>query len=368
MKDELTFIKLPPVWLFRLMSGLRQMINTIHYKLVPANVAVFEKAQKFWIAKALGVACELNLADIIGSGFMSIDSLARETGTDRSALYRLMRALASDGIFREIKPMVFVNTPESKALMEGNGSMKYMIRQQMNRTNWEIVNELGYSIETGNSGAIKVLGTDIFDHLRNSPEKNELYNKAMTNTSDISAAAVISAYDFSGIKKMIDIGGGEGYLLSAILSKYPSMQGVVFDFKHVVETADKNFKIFGIENRAETAHGNFFETIPAGGDAYMMKNIIHAFDDPTCINLLNKVREAMMPDSRLLILDAVIRMDNKPSFGKIFDLQMLLGTKGGKERTENEFDVLLQQSGFQLKRIVDTVSPFSIVEAVVAVN
>lgn len=366
MKDEQTFIKLPPVWLFRLMTGLRQMIYKIHSKLVPANVAVFEKAQKFWIAKALGVASDLNLADIIGSGFMSIESLAKETNTDVSSLYRLMRALASDGIFREIKPMVFVNTSLSKALMEGDGSMKYMIKQQMNKINWEIVNELEYSIETGDSAAVKVLGMDIFEHLKNTPEKNDLYNKAMTNTSDISAAAVISAYDFSGIKKLVDVGGGEGYLLSAILTKYSSISGIVFDFKHVVENSEKNFKKFGIENRVEAIPGDFFKSIPEGGDAYMMKNIIHAFDDNTCVNLLNKVREVMEPKSRLLILDAVIRMDNKPSFGKLFDLQMLLGTRGGKERTEKEFNAILQESGFELKRIVDTVSPFSIVEAVIA--
>lgn len=365
MEDQKTISNLPPVWFLKILSWIRERIYNLHARLVPANVAVFEKTQRFWIAKALGVACDLNIADIIGSGFMSVESLAKETATDAPSLYRLMRALASDGIFREIKPMVFVNTSLSKALMEGKGSMKYMVKQQMNKNNWDIVGELGYSVETGNCSAVKVLGVDIFEHLKNSPEKNELYNKAMTNTSDISAAAVVSAYDFSEIKKLADIGGGEGYLLSVILSKYPSMTGVVMDLPHVVETAIKNFKKFGVDTRAEMLPGDFFETIPDDPDAYIMKNIIHAFDDSTCIFLLKKIREVMKPRNKLLILDAVIRNDNKPSFGKIFDLQMLIGTTGGKERTQTEFENILQQSGLKLKRVVATASPFSIVEAVI---
>ena len=365
MKDYPNITKLPPVRLFRVLTRIRELIYRIHSRLVPANIAVFEKAQRFWISKALGVACNLSLADIIGIGSRSVDFLAQETNTHPQSLCRLMRALASDGIFRETEPMVFVNTSLSKALMEGKGSMKYMIWHQMNNTNWDIVNELGYSVKSGNSSAVKLLGMDIFDHLEKSPERNTLYNKAMTNTSDISSATIVSAYDFSGIKKLVDIGGGEGYLLSVILTKYPGMKGIVIDFPHVVEAATENFKNFGIENRAEAIPGDFFETIPAGADAYIMKNILHVFDDSTCIRLLKKIREVIEYGGRLLIVDTVIRLDNKPSFGKILDLQMLVGTTGGKERTKGEFDILLQQSGFKLKRVVDTVSPFSIVEAVV---
>ncbi len=175
----------------------------------------------------------------------SVEALAKETNTHPHSLYRLMRALASDGVFLEKEPKVFVNTSLSKALMEGKGSMKYMVQHQMNNTNWDVVNELGYSIRTGKSSAVKLFGTDIFEHLKNSPEKNELYNKAMTNTSDIASAAIVSAYDFTGIYKLVDIGGGEGYLLSVILSQFPKMNGIVFDFPHVIKNALKNFEKFG---------------------------------------------------------------------------------------------------------------------------
>lgn len=331
--------------------------------MVPANIAVFEKTQLFWIAKSLGVACELNLADLIGEGSRSVDSMAEETNTHAPSLYRLMRALASDGIFFEKQPGIFVNTSLSKALMEGKGSMKYMIQHQMNNTNWDVVNELGYSIKTGKSVAVKLFGTDIFEHLKNSPDKNELYNKAMTNTSDISSSAIVSAYDFSNIHNLIDIGGGEGYLLSVILSQYPNMNGTVLDLPHVVEDAKENFRKFEVENRAEVLAGDFFDSIPVKADAYIMKNIIHAFDDSTCIRILEKVRDVMDPGARLLIVDTVIPLNNKPAFGKIFDLQMLIGTNGGKERTKYEFENLLQQAGYKMNRVVDTASPFSIVEA-----
>lgn len=366
MKDSRNIKKLPPIWFLQVLNKIRELAYRIYSRIVPANVAVFEKTQRFLIAKALGVACELNLADIIGTESRSIDFLAQETNTHPQSLYRLMRALASDGIFWEKESMVFVNTSMSKALMEGKGSMKYMILHQMNSTNWDIVNELDYSVKSGKSSAARIFGTDIFNHLKNSPEKNKLYNKAMTNTSDISSAIIVSAFDFSGIKKLVDIGGGEGYLLSIILKKYPRMNGTVLDFPHVVEAAKQNFKKFGIENRAEALPGDFFESIPAGADAYLMKNILHAFDDPICIRILLKVKAVMAPDARLLIVDTVIRLDNRPSFGKILDLNMLIGTTGGKERTKDEFEILLQQSGFKIKRVLDTGSPFSIVEAVLS--
>jgi len=364
MKNPHKITKLPPVWFLRILTKVRELIYRIHSRMVPASIAVFEKTQRFWIAKSLGVACDLNLADIIGEGSRTVDFLAKETNTHPPSLYRLMRALASDGVFLETESKVFVNNSLSKALMEGKGSMKYMIQHQMNKINWDVVNELGYSIKTGNSAAVKVLGTDIFEHLKNSPEKNELYNKAMTNTSDISSSAIVSAYDFSGIKNLVDIGGGEGFLLSVILSQYPKMKGTILDFPHVVESAKANFKKFAVEDRANEIGGDFFVSISERADAYIMKNIIHAFDDPTCIRILQKIKSVMEPKARLLIVDTVIRMDNKPAFGKIFDLQMMIVTSGGKERTKDEFENLLQQSGFSLKRVVDTASPFSIVEAV----
>jgi len=242
--------------------------------------------------------------------------------------------------------------------------MKYMIEHQLNETSWDIMGQLGKSVKTGKNVAREKLGMDIFEHLSKDEKKNELYNRAMTNTSVLASAAFLAAYNFKGIKKIADIGGGQGYLLSIILHKYKKMRGIVFDLPHVVVNAESNFKKFGVEKRAESVEGDFFENIPAGCDAYIMKNILHAFDEKSSIELLKSIHEAMPKNGKILIMEAVIGEDNKPAFGKIFDLQMMIGTDGGKERTQKEFENILKKAGFKFTRVIHTVSPFSIVEAI----
>lgn len=354
----------PPAALFSIIKGLRTFFRKMENAFIPPTVVVFEKAQQIWIAKALGVACEMNLADFLKSGPKKIEEIAKESNTHTLSLYRLMRALAGEGIFKESQGRVFSNTRLSEALTSKAGSMKYMIQHQMNETNWRIIGKLDYSIATGQNAAREVLGTNIFDHLAKNPEKNELYNKAMTNTSALSSAAILAAYSFRDFKCAVDIGGGEGHLLANILKKNGHLRGILFDFAHVVKNAGTTFDQSGTGDRVQIVPGNFFETIPEGGDAYIMKNILHAFDDPTCIGLLKNIRNNMKNKARLLIIETVISENNKPEFGKLFDLQMLLGTDGGKERTQKEFQFILEEAGFRLKRVIPTVSPFSIVEAV----
>lgn len=364
MESEIKLPWVPPAGLFGVIKGLRVLLRRLESALVPPNVAVFEKAQQIWIAKAIGVACDLNLADILKTDRKSIEQIALESNTHAPSLYRLMRALAGEGIFREMPGKIFANTRLSAALTGEPGSMKYMIRHQLHHTNWEMLGLLKYSVRTGETAAKKVLGTDIFEYLSQHPEKNELYNKAMTNTSDLSGAAILSAYSFRNQKKIVDIGGGEGHLLAKILQRYQQSEGILFDFEHVVATAYETFERTGTASRVQITGGNFFESIPAGGDVYMMKNILHAFDDQTCVGLLKNIGGNMAPGARLLIIETVIGENNKPEFGKLFDLQMLLGTDGGKERTRREFEAILSGAGFKLAKVVPTVSPFSIVEAV----
>jgi len=242
--------------------------------------------------------------------------------------------------------------------------MKYMIEHQLNETSWDIMGQLDISVKTGKNVARKKLGMDIFEHLSKDEKKNDLYNRAMTNTSALASAAFLAAYNFKGIKKIADIGGGQGYLLSIILHKYSKMKGLVFDLPHVVVNAESNFIKFGVENRAEAVKGDFFDNVPVGCDAYILKNILHAFDDETSVEVLKRIFEAMPNNGKILIMEAVIREDNKPAFGKIFDLQMMIGTDGGKERTQKEFKNILTKAGFKFKKVIHTVSPFSIVEAI----
>ena len=355
---------IPPVWFFRIIQKLRLWLKRIDSRLMPSTVIVYEKAQAFWMSKAIGVAGDLNIADMLVPGPMKVEEIALATHTNPNALYRLMRALAGEGIFKESKDRVFSNTNLSKGLAEVKGSMKYMIRHQVNETNWKIIGNLGYSISTGKSAAREILGTDAFSHLEKNPEINELYNRAMTDTSALSSAAFLAAYSFKNSKLIVDIGGGEGYLLSMILKKYKQLNGIVFDLPHVVKAAVQNFKKFGVGDRANAVEGDFFNAVPSGGDIYVMKNILHAFDDEVCISLLENIGKAMERGTKLLIMEAVIEENNKPAYGKMFDLQMLIGTDGGKERTQKEFETILKNSRFTLKKVIPTVSPFSIVEAI----
>ncbi len=362
MKEVKNFT-IPPFWIFRLSQKIRLFLRRLELKMVPSSVAVFEKAQAFWISKAIGVSCDLGVADYLLSGPKPINEIASKINADQQALYRLLRALAGEGIFKETGEKVFSNTPLSLGLAETSGSMKNMIRHQLNQTNWEIIGQMGYSIKTGKCSSGEILGTDIFTHLERNPEKNELYNLAMSETSALASAAFLAAYTFNQSRVVVDIGGGEGYLLSVILQKHPHLRGLLFDLPHVIKKADISFEKSGTGERASSIGGSFFETIPANGDTYIMKNILHAFDDSTAVKILRNIFNQIQKGTKLLIMEAVIEENNQPAFGKVFDLQMLIGTEGGKERTRKEFEQILKSSGFVIKRVIATVSPFSIVEA-----
>lgn len=356
---------LPPAWLFRLIKEVRLFLQKCYYRLTPPQIAVFEKSQGFWIAKAIGVACELNLADIIGREALTVQEIAKRSGSEPAPLYRLLRSLAGEGIFKEKKDQVFVNTPFSMAMMDGGNSMKYMIQHQLNETNWRVVNEMKYTVQSGHNGASKILGRDIFEHLEAHSDKNELYNKAMTNTSTATAMAVLSAYNFKNIEILADIGAGQGQLLFHILRAYPGMKGLVFDQEHVVDKAYEMAVQMGVSDRVQAIAGDFFGEIPLQADACILKNILHAFNDDRCISLLKKIRPLIRPaNGKVLLIENVIKNDNKPAFGKLLDLQMMIGTDDGKERTAEEFEKLFEACGFKLGKIIQTVSPFSIVEGI----
>ena len=355
---------IPPVGVYAIIMGLRSFFKKLYFKFVPANMAVFEKARGFWIAKSIGVACELNLAEIIGEQELSVEEIAKQSNTDPSALYRLMRALSSEGIFKETKSKVFQNSDYSHALIEAPGNLKNMILHQMSQSNWQLVNELKTSVISGKNSAQKLFGTDIFTHLQINPEKNEIYNKAMSETSLLASASIVSAYSFNGIDTLADIGGGEGMLLCTILQKNKALKGILFDLPHVVETAAEMVKDFGLEDRIKIVEGSFFETALPTADTYLMKNILHAFDDEICIQLLKLLGKFMIGKGKILLVEAVIENNNKEAFGKMLDLQMLIGTENGRERTEAEFSRLFEAAGFRLNRVVKTVSPFCVIEGI----
>jgi hypothetical protein len=364
MKKEIKIPRFPPARVVKFTDSIKNFLMRTARKMGPKSMAIFELSQGIWIARAIGVAVELELADKLSDGPKTAAELAGLTETNPENLYRLLRALASYGIFREKSNKTFFMTPLANGMKSGKGSMKNMIIHQHNTVNWQMVGEMNYCIKTGKDVAVKILGMDIFEHLKRNPDKNRLYNLAMTETSEIASATVLSAYNFSRQKRLVDIGGGHGYLLSIILYRYPKLEGILFDLPHVVEGAKETIEKLGVENRVSIVPGDFFKAVPEGADTYILKCIIHAFDDEKCIALLKNIHLAMTDAGKLLMVEVVIPEDNSPSFGKIFDLQMLIGAPGGKERTRKEFEDILSRAGFKLKRVVPTVSHFSIIEAV----
>jgi len=364
MQDHIVIAKYPPVFIARLVNCLRIALIRLSRRLAPANIVVFDMLQQFWLSKAIGVAAELGLADILKKSSLKIDELALKSACNKDALLRMMRVLTSNGIFKERKDGCFVMTPLAEALCEGENTMKHMIIHHQNPAHWVMFGELMETVKTGKSVSDKVLGMEPFEFLAKNPARNATFNRAMSDSSKMLAAAVLSAYNFSPCHTIADIGGGEGYLLASILYKYPAVKGVLFDQPHVVNEAKVTFDYFGVSKRAQIVEGSFFEHVPGNADAYLLKSIIHDWNDDDSIRILSNIRQCMPETAKILIVEAVIEKGNSPSLAKMLDMLMLVVKKGGKERTAEEYKDILNRSGLKVLRTYKTVSPFCIIEAV----
>ncbi|MGB7921759.1 MAG: methyltransferase, partial [Pyrinomonadaceae bacterium] len=233
--------------------------------------------------------------------------------------------------------------------------------------NWQAWGDILHSVKTGETAFEHVFGMGFFQHLDRHPESAKVFSEAMTSGSEPFNAAVTAAYDFSTIKEIVDVGGGHGSFISTILKAYPEMKGILFDVPHVSEGARCRLRAEGVADRCRVVAGDFLESIPEGADAYIMKHIIHDWDEASAINILKNCRRAMRPDAKLLLVEGVLSCGDTPAIGKLVDLQMLL-MPGGRERTEEEYRQLLEAAGFRLTSITPTRSPLSVIEGAVMVN
>jgi hypothetical protein len=315
-------------------------------------------------AQALSVAAKLGVADLLKEQAMSADELAQALGVQARPLYRLLRALASVGVFTEDTQGRFHLTPLAEPLRsdapESVRSFAIYFGADWHHRVW---GELGYSVQTGQAAFEKIYGKPFFDYLAENPVPAQDFNNAMTSHSASDSAAVVNAYDFTGINKIIDVGGGHGALLATILAKYPQMSGVLFDAPYVVAGAGEVIKAHGVSGRCEAVGGDFFASVPAGGDTYIMRHIIHDWDDERALTILKNCHQAMTENGRLLVVEIVIPEGNAPSLGKFLDLAMLV-LVNSFERTAAEYSALFAQAGFKITRIVPTASPLSVIEAV----
>jgi hypothetical protein len=276
-----------------------------------------------------------------------------------------MRALASLGVFKETGNRVFAQTPMSEALVtKPAGSMRAMALFCGDKAHMQAWGEMLHSVRTGETAFVKAKGEGFFPYIKKHPEIGEIFDQAMSSFASVTHGAVIKAYDFKPIKVLADIGGGHGSFLADIVKANERLRGILFDQPHVIEGAKKMGFISAKEvgGRIEAKGGSFFEGVPAGADAYMMKHIIHDWSDDHCRTILKHIQGVMPKDGKLLVVENVIRPGNDPDFGKFLDLEMLAMTDGGRERTEAEFAALFASAGFRLTRIVTTESPACVVE------
>ncbi len=316
----------------------------------------------YWISQAINAAAKLGVADHIEAGVRDPKILAHKTQTQPHALYRLLRALASIGIFKEDAAGHFDHTPMSELLVDRLGSMRApsLLNGDEHYASW---GDLVYSVQTGQPAFDRIYGKPIFPWLAEHPEQAKIFDAAMTGIHGPETQAMVDAYDFTGIQRLVDIGGGNGTLLCAILQKQPALQGILYDLPGVIERSKVRIAEQGLADRCECVAGSFFESVAPGGDAYLMRHIIHDWNDEQCHTILSHCRRAMQPGNKLLIIECVIEPGNAPGWSKFLDLNMLV-LPGGMERTEAEFRTLLTKAGFELKRIVPTRTEVSVLESV----
>jgi ubiquinone/menaquinone biosynthesis C-methylase UbiE len=330
----------------------------------PPPVVLLQMIAGFWLSRALYLAAKLGLADLLQEGPKSSADLAQQTGTHAPSLYRVLRALASVGVFTEDAQRRFALTPLGETLRSDvPGSLRAFTISELGEDHYPAWGEVLHSVRTGEIAFDHLFGMDVWQYRAQHPDEGRIFDAAMASFSSVVNAAIVASYDFSAIGKIVDVGGGDGSLIAAILKAYPGMKGVLFDLPHVSAGARRRIEAEGVAERCEVVAGDAFTAVPSGGDAYLLKWIIHDWDDERSVALLKNCHRVMPAKGKLLLVEAIIPAGDSPSFHKFMDLNMLVMT-GGRERTEAEYRSLLDAAGFSLQNIISTQTEMSVLEAV----
>lgn len=311
----------------------------------------------YWVSACLHATAKLGLADLVKDGPKTAAELAGPTRTHAPSLYRLLRGLASVGVFAEDEQGRFGHTELSKLLESDHAHSKRSLAMMMGSEHYRAWGELEHCLRTGQTGFEEAFGKPVFDYLAEHPDEAKTFDEAMVGVHGQETAAMCDAYDFSGFGTLVDVGGGNGSLIRHVLERTPGLKGILYDLPHVVERARGHLPA----GRCQAIGGSFFDAVPPGGDAYLLRHIIHDWDEEKCLRILGNVRQVMPPTGKLLLVEGVVPPGNGPSFTKLLDLNMLV-IPGGKERAEAEYRELYEQAGFRLTRIVPTKSEVSVIE------
>jgi SAM-dependent methyltransferase len=355
--------KLPPAWLIKTINTFRTFLIRLNRKLFPGNVVLYELFQNFWLLPSVYVAAKLDIATLLKNKPLTASEIADRLEVDTSNISRILRALSSQGIFKQTRDGRFALNEMSRGLLDEPGSLRFMILHHLGPVNWNLMSNLEFAVRSGKDAFTDKYGKEIYDYLKDHPAEYALFDKSMSNLSDLGLAPILNVYDFSKFSLIVDIGGGEGFFLANILHHNHRCRGLLFDTAEALEKAPEMLIHHQVADRAEIVPGNFFNSIPGSGDLYILKNIIHNWDDEKSVELLKKIHQSIKPDSILLIIEMVVPIGNKPSLAKLLDIQMMGTMPGGKERMAKEYSVLLEKSGFRLTRIIPTIAPISLIEA-----
>jgi hypothetical protein len=329
----------------------------------PPHTALLQMMTGYWVSQSIYIAAKLGVADLLADGPRPVEALAAKTQSHASSLYRLLRALASVGVFTETSPRTFALTPMAGLLRTGTPDSMRALGITYCEEMYTAWGSMLHSIQTGEPAFAQHFGMGPFPYFATHPEADRIFNEAMIGYTHQVANAVTGSYDFSPFGTVVDVGGGYGTLLAAILRDNPTARGILFDVPHVIEAAEGFLSTTGVGERCARVAGDFFAALPAGGDAYLLSQILHDWEDEQCLTILRHCRGVMPKNGKLLVVELVIPPGNEPSFGKWLDLHML-AIPGGRERTEAEYGAIFREAGFELTRIVPTPAGTSVVEAV----
>lgn len=316
------------------------------------QAVLFQFINAYWVTFPIIAAAELGISDLLADGPQTAEALAGRTNTHAPSLYRLLRALSSVGIFAEEEDGRFRQTPLSEALRSGIPDSMRGLARLTGRVHLQAWPELMHCLRTGETAMTKVFGCELLDYVKREPELGLIFDDAFTDYTETVSRTVAGAYDFTGFKSIVDVGGGRGTLVAAIIERVPGARAICFDLPPMADQARAYLESCGLADRCKAIGGDYLESIPAGGDAYILKMILHTWDDERAVSILKNVRRAISSGGRLLVMDdAVLPPASVPSMGKLIDINMLV-TTGGRKRSEKEYAALFRAANFELERVL----------------
>ncbi|MGW0179570.1 methyltransferase [Nocardia sp. NPDC003345] len=353
--------KSPPRAVVRAVARIRDALPVLHRRMAPGHFALLEMMAAGWLAQAIHAAAVLDIAGALAEGPRDGADLADAVGADEDALHRLLRLLAGHGIFIRRRDGRYALTPPAQALRaDAPVSLRDAVLFYGSAEHRDRWTHLADAVRTGRPA---IPADTFFTRIRDDRALGEMFERAMVSIDGLGQEPVLAAHDFARYRSVVDIGGGRGALLSAILRRVPGCRGVLFDLPEVVAGAPERMPEAGPGGRCGVVAGSFFDSVPAGADAYLLKHILHDWPDDRAVRILRTVRAAMSPAARLLLIELVLPEHDRPHPGNYIDLEMLVNT-GGRERTEAQYRELLARAGFRLISCTPTLSPENILEAV----